>query len=183
MEQKEQSSAVISVFGSALQKEESEQYRLAYDLGKALAGAGFTVATGGHGGVMEAASRGASEAGGQVIGVFAQSMLRKANPWVKQKMILYDWEDRLQKLIKIANGYVALNGGTGTLVELAVAWEMMAKHIIPCRPLVVLGDFWKPVVERITQAEEGAGSEGIVNFAPSVPAAVQLLASQISGKQ
>jgi uncharacterized protein (TIGR00725 family) len=183
MEQKENSSAVISIFGSALSTEESEQYRLAYDLGKALAGAGLTVATGGHGGVMEAVSRGASEGGGHVIGVFAQSMLRKANPWVKQRIILYDWEDRLQKLIKMGAGYVVLNGGTGTLAELAVAWEMMAKRIIPCRPLVALGEYWRPVVERITQSKEGAGSEGIVSFAPTVPAAVQALSNGIAGKK
>jgi uncharacterized protein (TIGR00725 family) len=175
MEHRERSSAVIAVFGSALPTEESEQYRLAYELGKALAGAGLTVATGGHSGVMEAASRGASEAGGHVIGVLAQSMPRKANRWVERKILVDDWEDRLQKLIQIGGGYVVLNGGTGTLAELAVAWEMMAKRIIPYRPLVVLGDFWQPVVERITQSKEGAGSEGIVSFASSVSSAIQVL--------
>ncbi len=183
MEQREPSSAVITVFGSALPTEESEQYRLAYELGKALAGAGFTVATGGHGGVMEAASRGASEAGGHVIGVLAQSMTRKTNQWVEQKIIVNDWEERLQKLIQIGGGYVALNGGTGTLVELAVAWEMMVKRIIPCRPLIALGDFWQPVVERITQSSEGAGSDGIVSFASSVPSAVEALSSVVAAKQ
>lgn len=182
MEQTERSSAIVTIFGSALPREESEQYRLAYDLGKALAGAGFTVATGGHSGVMEAASLGASEAGGPVIGVLAQSMSRKANRWVGRRIVVDDWEKRLQKLIEIGAGYVALNGGTGTLVELAVAWEMMAKRIIPCRPLVALGDFWQPVVERITQAKEGAGSEGIVSFARSVPAVVQMLANGVAGK-
>ena len=182
MEQKEQSSAIITIFGSALPMEESEQYRLAYELGKALAGAGYRVATGGHSGVMEAASRGASEAGGHVIGVLAQTIPGKVNQWVERKILVDDWEARLQKLIQIGRGYVALNGGTGTLVELAVAWEMMVKRIIPCRPLVALGDFWQPVVERITQSKEGAGSEGIVSFASSVTAAVQVISSRIAAK-
>ena len=85
------------------------------------------------------------------------------------------WQERLFELIKRGHGYVACPGGTGTLVELAVVWEMLNKGAMSKRPLVVLGDFWQPVIERVREVELGHPSrwgesgEPLVHTAPSLP--------------
>jgi uncharacterized protein (TIGR00730 family) len=169
---------IISVFGSSHAAEEGDAYVLARELGGELARAGFVVASGGYGGAMEAVSRGAAEAGGRVIGVVAAVISTKSNPWVHEAVVVPRWEDRLLQLISLGDGYVALPGGTGTLVELAVAWEMMHKRVMPPRPLVTLGDFWRPVIAQIEAAD--INSRGLVRMAGSVSAAVNELRASLS---
>ena len=164
---------VISVFGSSSIAEPSEARRQAQELGAALARAGFAVATGGYSGVMEAVSRGAAEAGGTVFGVVARALPGKPNPWVRRVIEVDTWEQRLFRLITLGDGYVACPGATGTLVELAVAWEMMNKGLLGRRPLVALGEFWRPILEPIEAAD--AKTRGWVAPAESVPAAVEIL--------
>ena len=163
----------ISVFGSSQVRPGEANYQLGSELGAALAHAGFAVATGGYGGLMEAVSRGAAEAGGRVTGVVAIAFSGQANPWVHETVVVPKWEDRLLKLIEIGEGYVACPGGTGTLVELAVAWEMIHKRIMPAKPLVALGEFWAPVVQQIENAD--GRSRGLVRVAASVVDAVAAL--------
>ena len=133
---------------------------------------------------MEAVSRGAAEAGAKVIGVVANSFPGKANRWVQEIIVVKKWEERLLKLIALGDGYVACPGSTGTLVELAVAWEMMSKGLLPRKPLVALGEFWRPVVETVQAAEPGkpmgSGTGRLVQWAESVPAAVQILQRSLS---
>ena len=104
--------------------------------------------------VVGGTARGAAEGGGRVIAVVASAIPAKPNRWVQQEIVVEIWEDRLHKLIALGEGYVACRGGTGTLVELAVAWEMMNKGLLPRRPLVALGEFWRPVVELVRSAQE-----------------------------
>lgn len=144
---------VITIFGSSRPAPGSEAYETARELGAALARAGFTVATGGYGGTMEAVSRGAREANGHVIGVTAEAFASRANQWVEEEIRVKSWQDRLFKLIELGAGYVALPGGTGTLVELAVVWEWINKGFLRVKPLVILGDFWWPVVQTIPTNE------------------------------
>jgi len=65
------------------------------------------------------------------------------------------WEERLFELIRLADGFVACRGGTGTLVELAVVWEMLNKSVVTGKPFAVLGDFWQPILERVREVELG----------------------------
>ena len=65
------------------------------------------------------------------------------------------WEERLFELIRRADGFVACKGGTGTLVELAVVWEMLNKSVMSEKPFAVLGDFWQPVLDRVREVELG----------------------------
>jgi predicted Rossmann-fold nucleotide-binding protein len=65
------------------------------------------------------------------------------------------WEERLFELIRRADGFVACKGGTGTLVELAVVWEMMNKSVMAGKPFAVLGDFWQPILDRVREVELG----------------------------
>jgi len=112
------------------------------------------VCSGGYGGVMEAVSRGAKEAGGKTYGVTADFFGRKANPWIDVEVRKKSWEERLFELIHLADGFVACKGGTGTLVELAVVWEMLNKSVMKAKPFAVLGDFWQPILDRVREVEQ-----------------------------
>ncbi len=148
-----ESPIVITVFGSSRPQPGSQAYETAQALGAALAKSGFAVANGGYGGTMEATARGAREAGGTTIGVTAEAFRSKVNPWIEKEIRVQDWQARLFKLIELGAGYIALPGGTGTLVELSVVWEWINKRFIDSRPLVILGDYWLPVVNAIPKAE------------------------------
>ncbi len=149
----EKPALVITVFGSSRPAPGSADYETARQLGGALARAGFVVATGGYGGTMEGVSRGAREAGGRVIGVTAAVVRSPANPWVEEEIRVETWQERLFKLIELGAGYVVLPGGTGTLVELAVVWEWINKGFLREKGVVILGDYWQPVVNAIPAAE------------------------------
>ncbi|MCI0404087.1 MAG: LOG family protein [Acidobacteria bacterium] len=145
--------AVITVFGSSRPESGSEAYETARRLGELLARAGFTVATGGYGGTMEGVSRGAREAGGHVIGVTAEVFQSQASAWVVEEIRVKTWQERLFELVELGAGYIVLPGGTGTLVDLSVVWEWINKGFLPVKPLVILGDFWLPVVNAIPASE------------------------------
>jgi uncharacterized protein (TIGR00725 family) len=145
----------VTVFGSSRPREGDADYEEARLLGRALAESGYSVCSGGYGGVMEGVSRGAKEAGGKTYGVTAEFFKAKLNPWIDVEVRVATWEERLFELIRVADGFVACKGGTGTLVELAVVWEMLNKSVIQGKPFAVLGDFWQPILERVREVELG----------------------------
>ncbi len=140
----------ISVFGSSMVTPGDADYAAAVAVGAALARAGYAVMSGGYGGIMEASSRGASEAGGHVIGVTTEQLdeLRevRVNAWVAEHRVYPRLADRLNHLVREANGYVVMPGGVGTLGELTLAWEYMRVREIPLRPLLCYGDLWRTVL-------------------------------------
>ena len=146
---------IITIFGSSRPQEGDVDYEDARALGRVLAANGFAVCSGGYGGVMAAVSRGAKESGGKTYGVTAEFFAAKANPWIDVEVRLATWQERLFELIRLAHGFVACKGGTGTLVELAVVWEMLNKSVIEPKPFATLGDFWQPVLERVREVELG----------------------------
>jgi len=145
----------ITVFGSSRPREGDTDYEEARQLGRALADAGYGVCSGGYAGVMEAVSRGAKEADGKTFGVTANFFQAKLNRWVDVETRVDTWQERLFELIRVADGFVACKGGTGTLVELAVVWEMLNKSVMQGKPFAVLGDFWLPILERVREVELG----------------------------
>ena len=151
-------SRVITVFGSGRPKEGDAEYEAARELGMKLASAGFAVCTGGYGGVMEAVSRGAREAGSLAIGVTANFFARSANPWIDEEVRVERWQDRLFTLIERGDGFIVCPGGTGTLAELGVVWEMLNKGVMSCKPIIALGEFWRPIVERVREVELDSNS-------------------------
>jgi uncharacterized protein (TIGR00725 family) len=152
---REMNERIVTVFGSSRPHKGDAEYEEARELGQALVEQGFAVCTGGYGGVMEAVSRGAKEAGGKTYGVTAEFFARKANEWVDVEVRKKTWEERLFGLIEMGDGFVACKGGTGTLVELAVVWEMLNKSVIEAKPCVVFGEFWQPILERVREVELG----------------------------
>jgi uncharacterized protein (TIGR00725 family) len=152
---------IVTVFGSSRPHERDADYEEARVLGRALAKHGFAVCSGGYGGVMAAVSRGAKEAGGKTYGVTADFFkTAKLNPWVDVEVRMKTWEERLFELIRRADGLVACKGGTGTLVELAVVWEMLNKSVMTGKPFAVLGDFWRPILDRVREVELGHPAPG-----------------------
>src|SRR3979411_2538694 len=145
---------IVSVFGSSRPRENDQEYAEARELGHALVKKGFAICTGAYGGTMEAVSRGAKEAGGKTYGVTAEFFsVAKANEWVDVEVRVKTWQERLFEIIRLGDGFVACKGGTGTLAELAVTWEMMNKSVMTAKPFVALGTFWQSIIERVTEAE------------------------------
>jgi uncharacterized protein (TIGR00730 family) len=179
---------IVTVFGSSRPCEGDPHYTQAHCLGAALAARGFTVSSGGYGGVMEAVSRGAKEAGGRTLGITAQFFKSRANRWIDEEVRMNSWRDRLFALIDRAHGFVACPGGTGTLVELAVVWEMLNKRAMAGKPLVVLGDFWKPVIDRVREVETGhasgwgEGGEPLIHTAATPGDAAAYLAGRLPAR-
>jgi hypothetical protein len=150
---------VITIFGSLRPTEGDEEYQLAYEAGKQLSLAGFTVCNGGFGGIMEASARGAKEAGGKTIGVTFNIKGRAANSWIDENIHVPALIDRMMKLVELGDAYVVLKGGTGTLLELAAVWEFINKGLLAEKPIVIIGDFWNGVVETLREEllSEGVG--------------------------
>lgn len=102
----------ITVFGSSRPHPGDHHYDEAQQLGAALAAKGFTVCTGGYGGVMEAVSRGAKEAGGRTVAVTAKFFRSRVNRWVDEEVRVDTWQERLFELIRRGHGYAICRGGT-----------------------------------------------------------------------
>ena len=134
---------IVTVFGSSLPAEGSAAYTEAQRLGWLLAEAGYGVCNGGYSGLMEASARGARGAGGHTIGITCVIWPRPANPYIIEEVRTPSFLERLMTLIDRGDAYVVLPGGTGTLAELALCWEMMnkgslAKTVRGRKPLLVM---------------------------------------------
>jgi uncharacterized protein (TIGR00725 family) len=159
-ETKTMSNPVVTVFGSARPAPGEPEYVLAYDVGAALAEAGYIVCNGGYAGTMEASARGAKDAGGQTIGIITDEFpLRKANLWIDTVITVDTMIARMLALVKHGDAYVALKGGTGTLLELATVWEFMNKGLLQPKPTIIVGSFWEDVVRTVREelSAEGRG--------------------------
>ena len=143
----------ITVFGSSQIQPGSPAYADAMELGKLLAEAGHTVLTGGYMGAMEAVSRGANEAGGAVIGVTCEDIEAwrpiKANAWVREEHRHTTLQERLDELIQNCDATLALPGGPGTLTEIALTWNLMIVRSLPAKPLILIGQGWRSVLESL----------------------------------
>ena len=136
--------AAVTVFGSARFPEGHRYYELARATGRALADAGYAVITGGGPGIMEAAARGAKEAGGQTVGcniVLPQE--QEPNPYL-DRVIEFDYFFvRKVMLMKYSAGFIVMPGGFGTMDELFEAGTLMQTGKIREFPVVAMGlDFW-----------------------------------------
>ena len=150
------SEKIVTVFGSADAVEGSEAYELARVVGHALAEQGYRLANGGYGGTMEASARGAKEAGGKTIGITCSLWKSKPNQYIDCVEETSELRERLEGLINLGkSGFVALPGATGTLLELAMVWELTVKRFLPPSPIVCVGGFWKPLIEIMRQERPG----------------------------
>lgn len=142
----ETSDKIVTIFGGSRCNEKSPEYQVAKEVGGQLAEAGFTICTGGYLGVMEAASRGAREKGGRVLGIVMNQFKSEPNRFLTDKVATDHFYDRLQNLITRSVGFVALRGGMGTVTEISLVWNKLQTGVLEKRPLVLVGDCWKQVV-------------------------------------
>ncbi len=144
---------IVSVFGTGRAKAGEPAYILGEQVGRALAQAGFAIANGGYGGTMHAAAKGAAAVGGTVIGVTCSAFKDSvANEHVTREIVARSLEERLQRLVELGQGYVILPGGTGTLLELALVWELKNKGFLDrAKPIILAGGFWRPLIDLVAQ--------------------------------
>ena len=140
---------LIAVYGSSTVQDSDAAWRLSYELGRELAGAGAGVMTGGYGGIMAACSRGAHEAGGHVVGVTVELFEKRGpvNRWVKEHIHTPDLFERLRVIVGRADGFVTVPGSIGTLTELFLTWTLLSVQGRPSAPLVLLGAHWPRYLE------------------------------------
>ena len=144
---------VVTVFGAGRPAPQSDQLALAEQVGRRLAELGYDVANGGYGGTMAPVSRGARAGGAAVVGVTCRLWRSKPNAHLDRVIEIADIYERVAALIRAGSaGYVVLPGGTGTLQELAAAWEQAAKGHAPHQPIVCVGEYWRPLVELLRES-------------------------------
>jgi uncharacterized protein (TIGR00730 family) len=136
----------ITIFGSSVPKPGDEQYSTAEKLGELLALKGFNVCSGGNLGIMEAVSKGAVTNGAKTIGVTLDYRGFTPNKYLTEEIQCSSLFERITKLIEYGDGYVILQGGTGTLLELSAVWELMNKNMLKAKPVACHSIMWKEVV-------------------------------------
>lgn len=168
----------ISIFGGSHPQPGSQPYNEAYQLGKLLGGAGLTIMTGGYIGTMEAASHGAHDAGGHVIGVTCEDIENwrpvSPNQWIEEEWRCETLNERLRMLIEKCDVAIALPGGVGTLLEICLTWNQLAIQAIRPKPLILIGAEWHAVIETFFNQLTDyipASVSGLITFAADAQSA------------
>jgi uncharacterized protein (TIGR00730 family) len=143
----------VTVFGSARFKEDHPYYALTRDVGSRLARSGFTVMTGGGPGIMEAANRGAKEAGGISVGCNIElAHEQKPNAYLDRWITFKHFYVRKLMLVKYSYAFFAMPGGIGTLDEIFETALLIQTAKIREFPLVLMGtDYWRPLIDFMRQ--------------------------------
>lgn len=173
---------IVTIFGGSKCQEGFPEYEQARRIGQLLAEQGFTICTGGYLGVMEAASRGAREKGGRVLGIVMNQFKAEPNRFLTDKVATNHFYERLQGLIERSVGFIALKGGMGTVTEISLVWNKLMTGVIDPRPLVLVGDCWKPVVQSWEENLVVSQQEvSLLDFADSAEEACQLILEKSKG--
>jgi uncharacterized protein (TIGR00730 family) len=150
----------IAVFGSARTRPDNPYYALGVELGAKLAGAGFAVITGGGPGAMEAANKGASDAGGVSVGLGIELPFEQGlNQWVDMGVNFRYFFARKTMFVKYSQGFAVLPGGLGTFDELFEALTLVQTQKVTSFPVVLIGrDYWSGLLDWIRETVLGHGN-------------------------
>lgn len=147
----------ITIFGFADAHEDRPVWKDAYNTAKLLAEHGYTIVNGGGPGVMKAATLGAKEANGKVIGVSFYPKdapyfegRDKSNP-VDQEIKTTNYLERTLRLLDIGDAYVIFQGGTGTISEFGMVWGLARLYFGHHKPFILYGSFWHEILEAIAK--------------------------------
>ena len=150
----------VSVFGSARTRDDDPLYDLAVEVGAGLAQAGFATITGGGPGIMEAANRGATEAGGVSVGLAIELPLEQGiNSYVNLPLNFRYFFARKTMFVKYAEGFIIFPGGYGTLDELFEALTLIQTGKVGIFPVVLFGSaYWDGLARWLEETVQGAGN-------------------------
>lgn len=153
----------ISIFGSARFDTNDKYYEEAVSLSKRLSECGFTIITGGGPGIMEAANKGASENGGESVGLnITLPQEQEPNKYQSKSLDFRYFFVRKVMFVKYAIGYVCMPGGFGTMDEFFEALTLIQTHKIYPFPMILFGsDYWQPIIDfmKTSMIEYGTISE------------------------
>lgn len=145
----------ISIFGSARTPSDHPTYELTVTIAKAIASTGYGIISGGGPGIMEAANKGAKDAGGVSVGLnISLPMEQDSNPFIDQdKLIDFQYFFvRKVMFVKYAQGFVVMPGGVGTLDELFEAFTLIQTEKVIKFPIILVGrDYWKGLIDWIKE--------------------------------
>jgi uncharacterized protein (TIGR00730 family) len=149
----------VSVFGSARVAEDHRWYELGREVGSCLASHGLTVITGGGPGLMEAANRGAADAGGLSVGLNIELPFeQELNEWVDVGILFRYFFVRKTMFVKYAQAFVILPGGFGTLDETFEALTLIQTDRIRHFPVILVeSEFWRPMYAWVDDVLEQNG--------------------------
>ena len=149
----------ISIFGSARTASHDPEYQQAEELARGLVDEGFAVITGGGPGIMEAANKGACEAGGVSVGLGIELPFEQGlNQWVDVGINFRYFFARKTMFVKYAQGFVVFPGGYGTLDELFEALTLVQTRKVTTFPVVLMGsDYWAPMVSWLRDSVAATG--------------------------
>lgn len=150
----------VTVFGSARSKEDNPYYGIARDVGRRLSEVGFAVMTGGGPGIMEAANRGAKDAGGVSVGCNIELPQEQyANPYLDTTIDFRYFFVRKVMLVKYSYAFIVLPGGFGTMDEIFETATLIQTDKIADFPLVLMGRaYWNPLLDFMRDDMVGAGT-------------------------
>jgi uncharacterized protein (TIGR00730 family) len=178
----------VCVFGSARTRRDAPEYEAGVRIGRALADAGFAVITGGGPGAMEAANKGALEAGGVSVGLGIELPFEQGlNHYVDIGVNFRYFFVRKTMFVKYAQGFVVLPGGFGTLDELFEALTLVQTQKVTRFPIVLFGsDYWRGLVDwvRGTLIAEGKAADAdldLFHLTDDVDEAVNLVTKEAVG--
>jgi len=156
----------VTVFGSARFKADHPYYEVGRQVGRELARAGFTVMTGGGPGIMEAANRGAREAGGCSVGCNIElPKEQKPNPYLDRWITFRHFFVRKVMLVKYSYAFIALPGGFGTLDEIFETATLVQTGKIKEFPIVlVVREFWEPMIDFLKSRPLAAATIGALDL-------------------
>jgi uncharacterized protein (TIGR00730 family) len=177
----------VSVFGSARTHREDPEYALGVRLGAALAEAGYAVITGGGPGAMEAANKGACQAGGTSVGLGIELPFEQGlNPWCDIGINFRYFFARKTMFVKYAQGFVVLPGGFGTFDELFEALVLVQTRKVTSFPIVMVGtEYWGGLFDwiRATVLPSGKVSEpdlDLLHLTDDVDEVVEFIQASVS---
>ena len=176
----------VCVFGSYKDLSKPEKSEIVR-LGKMLAEKGIEIISGGFGGTMEDISQGAKSVGGKTIGVtfykWGTPKYRAANKYIDEEIIAQNLWDRIEIMLNKSDAFIIFPGGTGTLLELAAVLEHINKGLMEPKPIIAIGEFWKPVItqlktepiftEKLKQQYHLTSCADLVTFVATIDAAVE----------
>jgi len=149
------SKPVVAIFGSSQIVDGDKEYEQARTLGRLLARAGLIICNGGYGGAMEATARGASEMEGISIGLTLDAFgARGANPYLTREISNATLFERLAGFVELADAFLALTGGVGTLAEFSIVWNLFQTKQLAPKPFILVGPRWPSIVEHLHENME-----------------------------